>query len=240
MVYGSKPGEIAVWWMEVGSPSPTAVAQWRSCLDDAEQAQADRFYFEEDRSTYAAAHWLVRHALAAVGGLPPADWRFVVAKRGKPAIDPGLERPGLEFNLSHTRGFVACAVRVGGEIGIDVEALTRTPAGLDISERYFSPSEVALLRGTAPERQRDTFLRFWTLKEAFIKATGEGLGRGLASFSFTLDPVAISFHPGDADDATQWTFIERQPTPRHLLALAIRHPAVAPVNLSMHPVRPPA
>jgi 4'-phosphopantetheinyl transferase len=239
MVGVLKPGEIAVWWMETGSPPPAVLAQWRTCLDAAEQAQADRFHFEEDRSTYTAAHWLVRSALASVGGLPPADWRFILAKRGKPAIDPALGRPELRFNLSHTRGLVACAVGVGSEIGIDVETLARTPAGLDISERYFSPSEVAILRATAPDRQHDTFLRFWTLKEAFIKATGEGLSRGLGSFSFTLDPVAISFRPGDADDATQWTFIERQPTPRHLLALAIRHPADAPVKLSIHPISPP-
>jgi len=237
---GSKPVELAVWWMELGSPPAAVMAQWRAVLDGAEQAQADRFHFEEDRSTYTAAHWLVRNALASVGGLAPADWRFIAEKRGKPAIDLALGRPELRFNLSHTRGFVACAVGVGGEIGIDVEALTRTPAGLDISERFFSPSEVAVLRGTPPDRQRDTFLRFWTLKEAFIKATGEGLGRGLDSFSFSLDPVAISFHPGDAEEPARWTFIERRPTPRHLLALAVRHPAASPVKLTVNPIRPPA
>jgi 4'-phosphopantetheinyl transferase len=237
MAFGANPGEIAVWWMELDAPPADVMVQWRSCLDAAEQARADRFHFEGDRETYTAAHWLVRNALASVGGMPPADWRFVVETRGKPAIDPALGRRGLRFNLSHTRGFVACAITFGSEIGIDVETLARNPAGLDIAEHFFSPSEVAILRGVAPDRQRDTFFRLWTLKEAYIKATGEGLSRPLDSFSFALDPVAISFDPDAAAEASQWQFIEQRPTHRHLLALAIRHPAAASVKLSIHPIR---
>jgi 4'-phosphopantetheinyl transferase len=240
MVPGLKSGEVAVWWMELGAPPAAVISQWRACLDAAEQAQADRFHFEEDRSTYIAAHWLVRSALASVADLPPAEWRFIVERQGKPAIDPALGRPELRFNLSHTRGFVACAVSVGSEIGIDVEALAQRPIGLDVAERFFSPSEIAILRDKAPDQRLDTFLRFWTLKEAFIKATGEGLSRALDSFSFSLDPVAISFHADAADEPSHWTFIERRLTPRHLLALAIRYPAARPVNLSIRAICPPA
>ena len=217
MVRGLKPDEVAVWWMEFGALPAAVISRWRACLDPAELARADRFHFGEDRLTYTAAHWLVRTALASVAGLPPAEWRFVVEKQGKPAIDPALCRPELRFNLSHTRGFVACAVSVSSEIGIDVEALTRTPAGLDIAERFFSPSEVAILRGKAQDQRLDTFLRFWTLKEAFIKATGEGLPRA-DSFSFSLDPIAISYLHAGADEPAGLTFIERRLTPRHLPA----------------------
>jgi 4'-phosphopantetheinyl transferase len=216
----SRPGEVDIWWMECGSPTAAVLAQWRACLDAAELARADRFYFEEDRSTYIAAHWLLRNALASVGGLPPEAWRFVVGAQGKPGIDQALGRGDIEFNLSHTRGFVACAVGSDHVIGIDVETLSRKP-DLDIADHYFSPSEVARLRRTAPERQHYTFLRFWTLKEALIKATGEGLNRALDSFSFCLDPVSIAFDPADAGEAARWSFLEKQPTPWHLLALAV-------------------
>jgi 4'-phosphopantetheinyl transferase len=235
MSFGLKLGEVAIWWMELDAPVVDVVTGWRACLDAAERSQAERFHFEEDRTTYTAAHWLVRNALASVGGLPPEDWRFVIETRGKPEIDPGLGRRGLRFNLSHTRGFVACAVTVDSEIGIDVETLARNPAELDIAERFFSPTEVAMLRGTAPDRQHDTFFRLWTLKEAYIKATGEGLSRALDSFSFALEPVSISFNPDDADESSRWQFTEQRPTPRHLLALAVRHPAA--VKLSIHPIR---
>ena len=54
------PGDVFVWWMECVSPSPALTARWRACLDEAELAKADRFHFEVDRSTYLAAHWLLR------------------------------------------------------------------------------------------------------------------------------------------------------------------------------------
>jgi 4'-phosphopantetheinyl transferase len=230
-----RPGEIAVWWMELSAPSADVMARWRTCLDPAEQAQADRFHFEEDRSTYTAAHWLVRNALAAVGGAPPAAWRFVIERKGKPRVDPAAGLPELRFNLSHTRDLVACVINLDTEVGIDVETLDRKSADLAIAKRFFSATEFTLLRDTPPDRQHDTFFRLWTLKEAFIKATGEGMSRGLDSFSFTLDPVSISFRPQGTDEPTQWTFIEQRPTPGHLLAIAARYPE--PVKLLLHPVR---
>jgi 4'-phosphopantetheinyl transferase len=236
MVCLASPGAIRVWWMELGSVSAAVAARWWACLDAAERTQADRFHFEADRSTYIAAHWLVRNALASVGGLPPADWRFTAGEYGKPGIDPALGQPDLQFNLSHTRGFVACAVGFGGMIGIDVEALSRAPADLDIAERYFSPSEVAILRRSTHDQQAYTFMRFWTLKEALIKTTGEGLSRALDSFSFSLDPVSITFDPADADEAANWQFIEQRPTPGHLLALAIR--GSGPVEVLFCPLQP--
>ena len=240
MVHALNPGEVVLWWMDLGSPPAAVIAKWRACLDAAEQAHADRFRFQEDRWTYIGAHWLVRTALASVGGLRPADWRFVVDQLGKPRIDPALGRPAFEFNLSHTRGFAACAVCLGTEIGIDVEALGRRRGSLDVAQRLFSSSEVSILRHTAQDQQADMFFRLWTLKEAFIKATGEGLSRALDSFSFSLDPVSIALGQGRADEETQWQFIEQRPTTQHLLALAVRRPAALPVSLTVRAIHPPA
>jgi 4'-phosphopantetheinyl transferase len=235
-----KPNEVAAWWMELPARPPAAtVAQWGGCLDASEQVRVDRFHFDQDRWTYAAAHWLVRNVLALVDGLPAADWRFIAEARGKPHIDPALDRGKLRFNLSHTTGFVACAVTACGDIGIDVESLTRKPAEHDVAGRFLSPPEVAILRHAAPERRHEMFFRIWTLKEAFIKATGEGLSRPLASFSFSLDPLAISFHPADTGGVAQWTFIEQRPTPRHLLAIAVRQPAFEPITLSISQMTSP-
>jgi 4'-phosphopantetheinyl transferase len=195
-------------------------------------AQADRFHIEADRSTYLAAHWLLRHALTSVAGLPPQSWRFTVRPLGKPDVDADLGLPDLQFNLSHTRGFAACAVSIGNEVGIDVEALSRNP-DLDVADRFFSPHEVAILRAMPPARQPETFLRFWTLKEALIKATGEGLSRALDSFSFALDPISIRFDPDDSDAPARWSFIEHRPTLGHLLALAVRHSRLRPSRIAM-------
>ena len=115
------PGEIAVWWMELEAPPATVMAQWRACLDAAEQAQADRFHFEEDRSIYTAAHWLTRNALASVGGYQVAVLflcMLVAALDGfdtqaigytAPAIAGMLKLPMAEFGKVGSAGLVGAA-----------------------------------------------------------------------------------------------------------------------------------
>src|SRR5258707_4518850 len=111
---------IQVWLMEVNAPPPALMGNWRRCLDAGELARATRFHFEPDRIIYTAAHWLLRNALAEAGDLPAAAWRFATGPHGKPRSDPALIRDALSFNLSHTKGLVACAVTHEAEIGIDV------------------------------------------------------------------------------------------------------------------------
>jgi 4'-phosphopantetheinyl transferase len=222
-----KPGDVVVWWMDVASPSPETTRRWSECLDSAEGERAAKFHFQEDRDTYMAAHWLLRMALASVGGRPARDWRFVIERLGKPRIDSVVGLPKIQFNLSHTRGLVACAISLDAEIGIDAERLAPERVELDVATRYFSSSEVEILRRTAPDCQGLVFFRFWTLKEAFIKATGQGLSRALDSFSFSLDPVSIALPPEEVNQVPQWRFIELRPTDSHLLALAVRRSTAA-------------
>lgn len=230
----SKPPklEVALWWMEV-APSSPSLAEWRTVLDTVELRQAERFHSEHDRADYLAAHWLLRNALASTGIAPAQRCRFIIDKRGKPRIDPEFGRPELQFNLSHTRGLVACALCTTGAIGIDVERLVHKPDLADIAARYFCRSELALVEHAPPHRRTAVFTRLWTLKEAFIKATGEGFHRALDSFSFALDPVAIAFHPVDADDPANWKFVEYRPTSQYRLAIAVRQRRDVSVNVTI-------
>lgn len=223
-------GAVAVWWMAVASPPDDAVARWFAVLDEEERARADRFRFAADREIYIAAHALTRALLAAVGGLPAPAWRFVAGATGKPEIDPALGRSRLRFNLSHTRGLVACAAGLDDDLGVDVDASDRVKDELELAEHFFAADEVSLLREIAKEQRRNAFFRIWTLKEAYIKATGLGLACPLDSFAFGLDPITIRFRADVADDPATWQFMQWQPTARHLIALAVRR-AAAPLRL---------
>ncbi len=81
----------------------------------------------------------------------------------------------------------------------------------------------------------DTFLSFWTLKEAYVKAIGKGLAQRLASFAFTLEPLGIGFEEEGADDPARWLFRQFRPTPRHLMALALRTADPAQVRVEAAP-----
>lgn len=205
--------------MPVEHAEPEAIEAWRGLLDDHERARADRFHFAVDRIAFTAAHALTRSMLAMLGGLPPHAWRFVPGPFGKPAIDPALDRPALRFNLSHTRGMVACAVTADSELGVDIEGIDRPNGGRDIADRFFSPDETALIDQAPLDQQRAVFFRLWTMKEAVMKATGRGFNLPLDAFAVTLDPLGVRFHD---EDAGPWQFDQRIVAPNHALAVAVR------------------
>lgn len=214
-----KPGAVRLRWAVPDEAAAATLAAWHATLDAKEQARAARFHFDRDRHAFIAAHALARAMLSEAAGLPPAAWRFTAGHAGKPELDPALGLPWLRFNISHTRGLVACAVAARDDLGLDVEDLCRREASPGLAERHFAAAEVALLAAAPPAARHATFLRIWTLKEAFVKATGDGIGLDLHRFAFSLDPPRLTL---DAGDATEWRFLQWQPTPRHILAVALR------------------
>ncbi len=213
-----------LWWLEVES---VAAADWprlEALLDDSERARSCRFHFDRDRLSYTAAHALARGLLSAWAGGEPSAWQFAAGPHGKPEVLAPVTAPRLRVNLSHTRGLAAVVVTEEHDVGIDVEWLDRRPASGDLARRFFAPAECAQLEAFPPALADEAFLSIWTLKEAYIKATGKGLAQPLDSFAFTLDPLAIHFDPGVVEDPTRWMFRRFRPTPRHLMALALRHP----------------
>jgi 4'-phosphopantetheinyl transferase len=216
---------VIVRWIML-EPGSAAIAAW-PLLDASERARADRFRWAADRDPYIAAHALLRATLSRMAGIGAADLRFRTAKSGKPALDPAQALPDLHFSLSHTRGLAACAVGRPHALGIDAEAW-RAPAPIELAARYFAPAEARLVAEQAPAERPSTFYRLWTLKEAYLKATGHGLAAPLDSFALSLDPVAIAV--ATPDSAAPWHFAEFRPGPAHSLALAVQSPRPIPVD----------
>lgn len=215
--------DVRIEWAVPEAADAATRARWLGVLDASERAQADRFRFAADRDAYIAAHGLARLMLEkAVPDVPARRWQFVVGPWGKPEPDPALGCRGLRFNISHTRGFVCCATTWDRDIGVDVESLGRRPVSPGLPERFFAPCEAAMVAAEDAATRQDVFLRIWTLKEAFVKATGEGIGMGLDSFAFALDPPALRFAPASAGPPGAWRFMQTRPLPGHLMALAVR------------------
>jgi 4'-phosphopantetheinyl transferase len=219
-------GETHVWLARPEDAGPAELARCLAGLSEDERARHDRFWFARDRTTFAVAHAMVREALAGYTGVPPTAWRFAAGTHGRPEIAHPTEPLGLRFNLSHTRGLVAVAVSREVDVGIDVEDTTRRSSTLRIARRYFAPAEVEALEHAPETEQRRLFFRFWTLKEAYLKACGLGLGVPLRDFGFELGPLGgsprIWFAARRSDDPGAWQLEERTPTATHALAVAIR------------------
>lgn len=232
---------VRVRWLPVSRCHAEDLSRWRGMLDTDELVQAERFIFAADREAYTAAHALLRAMLSAASGLPTATWRFAQCLFGKPILVAEGTGKGLRFNLSHTRGLVACAIAYD-EVGVDVEAADRK-VDFALADQFFAPEEAWLVNAAPAAQKGSLFFRLWTLKEAFIKATGEGLRRPLDSFSFSFDPLRIAFHPGREDrlaqyDAAAWQFFTCYVAESRPLALAVQRPMQLPIKLDMRAARP--
>lgn len=200
-----------------------AVAQ----LSLEERARHDRFVFEPDRRDFAVAHALLRRSLSALGDRAPHEWTYRAGRHGKPALSAdAAARTRLSFNLSHTRGLVACAVTREAEVGIDVEAIDRRVEVLELADRFFSQAEATDLQRCAEEDRRARFVEIWTLKEAYLKALGHGLSRPLHEFAFGFGArSSLHFDDGSAVPPSTWGFALFAPSDRHRMAIALNCPS---------------
>jgi 4'-phosphopantetheinyl transferase len=119
---------------------------------------------------------------------------------------------------------VAAAVAWRHPIGVDVQIFGSCSDELDLAERFFAGAEAHLV-ATASELHRPrVFAQLWTLKEAYIKATGLGLSASLDSFAFGLEPLRVQFGREHSDSADAWQFASTVPTGQHALSVALYVP----------------
>jgi len=198
-------------------------AAYRALLNDAENEQESRFYFEKDRWRYVVTRALVRTVLSRYAPVAPKDWIFLTNKYGRPEIANTQEMEiGLVFNISHTESLIVLGVTKHRALGVDVENIYRREISVEIAERFFARDEVAELACVPPHRQQDRFFEYWTFKESYIKARGMGLSLPLDKFSFyfTHDRVVkIAIHPELADDGARWHFWQFRPRREYLVAV---------------------
>jgi len=204
------------------------VQRYLAQLQPDEMDRYRRLRFDVDRQGYLVTRALVRAVLSRYLARPPEAWRFVRTRHGRPLIadaegDP--EEGWLSFNLSNTRGLVACAVARSREVGVDVEWTGRPTEALAVAEQVLSPLELAHLRALPKAEQRERFFDYWTLKEAYLKARGGGLSVPLRGFSVLLEgegPVRLALGPLLGGDAAAWQLGTWSPGPEHRLALCVR------------------
>ena len=217
--------EIHVWHVcPQHALAPELIRLYEALLSADERDRYDRFVFPADRHVHLVARALVRTTLSRYAEVEPRAWVFRQGTHGRPEIAGPAGAPPLRFSLSHTAGLVALALARGLDVGLDVEQEHGRECDLDIARQYFASSEANALESLPAERQPRAFLEYWTLKEAYIKATGLGLSLPLQSFSFRLgDPPQIAFAAVDGGDPTKWHFARLDLGPRHVAAVAVRH-----------------
>ncbi len=167
-------GEVHVWKIDLKS-SDTQLLRFRETLSRDEINRAERFYFPEHRQRFIVGRGSLRHILGRYLDVEPAQVKFDYQSRGKPVLADQLAKSDLFFNLAHSQDLALCAVNYMYQIGIDIEHIHPVSDLENLAQRFFLPEEYALLRSLPLEQKQNCFFRYWTCKEAYLKATGNGL-----------------------------------------------------------------
>ncbi len=217
-VVGLEAADVHVWAARLDDLSEAAL---RSPLSADERTRGGRFHFERDQRRFVAARGLLRVLLGQYLEADPAGLCFGYGPQGKPFLE---EHGELRFNVSHSGGLALLAFARGREVGVDVEQERPLPEWEDIAGRYFSAWEVAELRRLRADERGPAFFRCWTRKEAFIKATGEGLSRPLDAFCVSLapgEPARLRRVVGEPEALRRFRLEDLRPGPGFAGALAI-------------------
>lgn len=204
------PDEIHVWYASLDHPVPRfqGLAQ---LLSSDERMKAERFHFEKDRKHFIVGRGILRTILGCYLSVEPSRLRFSYGKNGKPALADTFSKGTIHFNMSDSEGVALYAFTQEREIGVDIEHIRDIPEMEQIAEQFFSARENAIFRALPKGKKKEAFFKCWTRKEAFIKATGDGLSRPLGKFDVSLvpgEPARLLRIEGDSKRASRWTIQE--------------------------------
>jgi 4'-phosphopantetheinyl transferase len=144
-------------------------------LSKRERDKSSRFSDPADSRRYVLRHGMMRYILGEYTGSEPELLPLVEDMNGKPGLDPKSEFREFSFSLSHTNQIVSLGVMKNYRIGIDI---VKTDPGYpiyEICDYLFTSAEKEFMRGIEPAQRNQMFFRIWALKEAIVKATGEGI-----------------------------------------------------------------
>lgn len=229
--------QIDLWFCRYAQINDTALlSRYRQLLSPAELIRLERFRYGTDRQRYLVTRALVRTVLSRYVAVTPATWQFLENAYGKPGIDHWLDAdqlgaPGsgpcsdscfsapLSFNVSHTQGLILLGVTRDRALGVDLEHLHQGAAPLAMVPRIFAAAESSALQALPADQRQQRFFQYWTLKEAYLKARGEGLTLAMDGFSFDFTAPERMRFLIDGQVAKHWRFWQLQAIDDYLVAV---------------------
>ncbi|WP_417512735.1 4'-phosphopantetheinyl transferase family protein [Marinobacter sp.] len=174
-----------IWLCHQAGSAPGVAPDWltfdeRERLSGLSPARAAEFL---------TSRWLIRQALSRASAVQPGQC-WPVQGRAIESASP----PGWHLSLSHSNGLSACGTQYGSALGVDIEPSKRHPQWQKVVKRWFSPVEQEWL---FQEDDPHAFLWAWTLKEAWLKATGRGIAGNLQTLEVRRNFELYGDQPDD-------------------------------------------
>lgn len=200
---------------------PARLRAARAMLAQEEACRFERMV-SPGRERRILARASLKRLLAGRFGIRAEDITLSYGPNGKPFLEVHGTR-FVGFNVAHSADLAVIVLGPSCPVGIDIERITGDTEPRALAPYLFSERELKTFDGLSDEQQRSAFFRAWTTKEAFVKATGEGLSRQLATFEVCCDkeqePRLLTVPPEWA--AIAWTMKELPVVPGYCGTVAI-------------------
>jgi phosphopantetheine--protein transferase-like protein len=216
--------------------SDAVTAACEAVLSEGERERARRLATPEVHRRFVQRRAFRRYAAArALGSSGPLVMHeFAAEPKGRPFLPAA---PEVSWSVSSCRAGMLAAWTRGADIGVDLEDRARQVECLSLAKRYFDPAEARLVVAATPSDRMVTFLRFWCLKEAVLKAIGEGIAYGLEKFVFSLEPdvrlVQAPQEQGGASRFSVWELVGDQLEAARVAGAVVLRMPVLPARQSL-------
>lgn len=212
-------GEMHVWNVSL-DVSDSDYLFFTEALSEKELSKVEYYNFQQVKSAYVASHGALRILISKYLGTQPGLLKIGHKRKGKPY---SLDDPGLYFNMSNSGKLAVIVFSRDGEVGIDIEQIRSLPDLDEMIEKNFTPKEIKFILAK-PEEKINRFFRFWTIKEAYLKAIGEGMRLRPDQIEFTIENNIIK-RPSikGVFEEEEWNLKEFSPPFRYAGAVAFRN-----------------
>jgi 4'-phosphopantetheinyl transferase len=212
--------DVHIWTITLDNP-PLPITELTSFLSEDEQKKSDRYKFDTDRNKFIICRGMLRMILSKYINTDPKSLNFEYTDKGKPS----LTNSELSFNLSHAENLAVYGITMNKNIGIDIEYLQKKSSFEDIAKRFFLPQEYAQIKQLPEQDKSRAFFYIWTGKEAYFKATGEGISAGLDQIEISLNdqekPEIIKIK-NDREITTNWQIFNLKLPPDYIGKIVVK------------------
>jgi 4'-phosphopantetheinyl transferase len=191
-----------------------------------EQKRAERYKFEKHKNSFIIARSTLRKILSSYLNIKPDRLEFDYSDRGKPSLSDIHGQINLQFNLSHSQELALYAFTNTQKVGIDLEYCRPMSDAENIAKRFFSTNEYKWISSFTGDAQQSAFFRCWTAKEAYLKATGEGIGGALERIEIDLTGADLfKLKKGDRE-ISNWLLYNFIPEINYMATIAVEGRAI--------------
>lgn len=218
--------EAHVWRIAL-TTTPYGLDRDRLTLSAEELARASRYSNEDARRRFVVCRAALRRLLGDYLAVAPRTIPLATGRHGKTSLATDFPQR-LEFNLSHSADLALIAL-AHLPVGVDIE-FCRADRDLEsLAETAFSDRELAAWKNLPSGDRAAGFYETWVRKEAFVKATGRGLGFGFKKFDVSIGrelPSRVECIGGLQKPAEGWSLLSLDPGTGYCGALAVAEPGI--------------